>query len=93
MFGMNKRLTEPYHFNNINMNYSNHSIVPAYIAHYLNQSEETYIRRNVNLPSDDTGIFRSNDVKNIHNNSNSHENLFPKNKYSEIVKKFLESKV
>jgi len=90
MFGMNKRLTEPFHFNNINMNYS---IVPAYIAHYVNQSEETYIRRKIHLPTDDTGVFRNNDVTNIHNNSNSHENLFPKNKYSEIVKKFLESKV
>jgi hypothetical protein len=93
MFGMNKRLTKPFEFNSININYSNHSIVPAYIAHYLYQSEETYIRRKVNLPTDDTGIFRNNDVKNIHNNSNSHENLFPKNKYSEIVKNFLKSKV
>jgi hypothetical protein len=89
MFGMNKRLNEPFHFNNINVN---HSIVPAYIAHYIHQSEETYLRRKINLPTDDTGIFRNNDVKNIHNYSNSHENLFPKNKYSEIVKKFLESK-
>jgi len=89
MFGMNKRLNEPFHFNNINVNYS---IAPAYIAHYVNQSEESYLRRKINLPTDDTGIFRNNDVKNIHNNSNSHENLFPKNKYSEIVKKFLESK-
>ena len=90
MFGMNKRLNEPFHFNNINVN---HSIVPAYIAHYIHQSEETYLRRKINLPTDDTGIFRNNDVINIHNYSNSHENLFPKNKYSEIVKKFLESKV
>jgi hypothetical protein len=89
MFGMNKRLNEPFHFNNINVNYS---IAPAYIAHYANQSEETYLRRKIHLPTDDTGIFRNNDVTNIHNNSNSHENLFPKNKYSEIVKKFLESK-
>lgn len=90
MFGMNKQLTKPFHFNNININYS---LVPAYIAHYVNQSEETYLRRKINLPTDDTGIFRNNDVKNIHNSSNNNENLFPKNKYSEIVKKFLESKV
>ena len=90
MFGINKRMNEPFHFNNINMNYS---IVPAYIAHYVNQSEETYIKRKVNLPSDDTGNFRNNDVQNIHNYHNSHENLFPKNKYSENVKKFLESKL
>ena len=90
MFGMNKRLNEPFCFNNINVNYS---ISPAYIAHYVNQSEETYLRRKVNLPTDDTGNFRNNDIKNIHNYHNSNENLFPKNKYSEIVKKFLESKV
>ena len=90
MFGINRRLTEPFYFNNININYS---IAPAYIAHYINQSEETYLKRKINLPTDDTGVFRNNDVKNIHNNSNSHENLFPKNKYSGNVKKFLESKV
>jgi hypothetical protein len=90
MFGMNKRLNEPFCFNTINVNYS---ISPAYIAHYVNQSEETYLRRKVNLPADDTGNFRNNDIKNIHNYYNSNENLFPKNKYSEIVKKFLESKV
>ena len=71
----------------------NYSVVPAYIGHYVHQSEETYLRRKINLPTDDTGIFRNNDVKNIHNSSNSHENLFPKNKYSENIKKFLESKV
>jgi hypothetical protein len=89
MFGINKRLTEPFSFNTINMNYS---IVPAYIAHYINQSEESYLRRKVNLPADDTGIFRNNDVKNIHNYGNNHENLFAKNKYAENVKKFLEGK-
>ena len=89
MFGINKRLNvqvEPFSFNTTNMNYST---VPAYIAHYAYQSEETYLRRKVNLPTDDTGIFRNNDVKNIHNCWNSHENLFPKNKYSENIKKFL----
>jgi hypothetical protein len=90
MFGMNKRLNEKFSFNKINVKYS---ISPAYIAHYVNQSEESYLRRKVNLPADDTGIFRNNDIKNIHNYYNNVENLFPKNKYSEIVKKFLESKV
>jgi hypothetical protein len=54
MFGMNKRLTEQFQFNNININYS---IAPAYIAHYINQSEETYLRRKIHLPTDDSGIF------------------------------------
>lgn len=89
MFGINKRLNdqvEEFSFNTTNMNYS---IVPAYIAHYAYQSEETYLRRKVNLPTDDTGIFRNNDIQNIHNCWNGHENLFPKNKYSENIKRFL----
>jgi hypothetical protein len=89
MFGINKRLNdqvEEFSFNTTNMNYL---IVPAYIAHYAYQSEETYLRRKVNLPTDDTGIFRNNDIQNIHNCWNGHENLFPKNKYSENIKKFL----
>jgi hypothetical protein len=89
MFGVNKRLnnkTEAFSFNTINMKYSE---VPAYIAHYAHQSEESYLRRKVNLPRDDTGTFRNCDVKNIHNCWNGHENLFPKNKYSENIKKFL----
>ena len=91
MFGINKRLNdqvEHFSFNTTNLNYTQ---VPAYIAHYAHQSEETYLRRKVNLPTDDTGIFRNNDVKNLHNCWNGHENLFPKNKYSENVKKFLKS--
>jgi hypothetical protein len=37
----------------------------AYIAHYLNQSEETYINRKLNLPRDDVNAFR-NKEENIH---------------------------
>jgi hypothetical protein len=50
MFAVNKRLNdqvEPFSFNTTNMNYTQ---VPAFIAHYANQSEESYIRRKVNLP-------------------------------------------
>ena len=89
MFGINKRLNdqvEPFSFNTTNLNYTQ---VPAFIAHHANQSEESYIRRKVNLPRDDSNAFRNNDVKNIHNCWNGHENLFPKNKYSENIKKFL----
>jgi hypothetical protein len=89
MFAVNKKLNdqvENFSFNTTNLNYTQ---VPAFIAHYANQSEETYLRRKINLPMDDTGTFRNNDVQNIHNCWNNNENLFPKNKYSENVKKFL----
>lgn len=67
--------------------------VNAYIAHYVNQSEETFRRRKCLIPSDDTGKIRNiseNDVKNIHNLYNNVDNLDPKDRYSERVNKFLE---
>jgi hypothetical protein len=36
---------------------------PAYIAHYVYQSEESYVRRKLNLPSDDNGIMRARDME------------------------------
>jgi hypothetical protein len=64
--------------------------VSAYIAHYVNQSEETYIKRKVNLPRDDTGEKRHQEnIKDIHNQFNSIENIYPKNKYANKVKIFL----
>jgi hypothetical protein len=66
-------------FNSINSEYSQ---VPAYIAHYIYQSQETYINRKIKLPTDDSGIIRSLD-KDIHTKYNDIENNDPKNKYSE----------
>ena len=63
---------------------------PAYFAHYIYQSEETYIKRKVDLPRDDTGRFR-NAIKNIHLYHNEVQNLDPKEKYASRVKMFLES--
>jgi len=65
---------------------------PAYIAHYCIQSEETYIKRKVFLPADDTGNKRQFDmsnIKSIHNMHNEADNLYPKIKYAENIKKFL----
>jgi hypothetical protein len=65
---------------------------PAYIAHYCIQSEETYIKRKVVLPADDTGNKRQFDmskIKSIHNMHNEADNLYPKIKYAENIKKFL----
>jgi len=65
---------------------------PAYIAHYVTQSEETYIKRKGLLPADDTGNMRNintSNVKYIHNMYNKGENLQPKIKYSEKIHYFL----
>ena len=65
---------------------------PAYIAHYCIQSEETYLKRKVVLPADDTGNkrpFNVSNIKSIHKMYNEVENLYPKTKYSENIKKFL----
>lgn len=63
--------------------------VPAFIAHYIYQSEETYLRRKINLPKDDTGGMRLRDEK-IHNLHNKVTNEIAKNKYTTIIKKFLD---
>ena len=88
MFGTNNRVISSA-FNKHNIPYNESS---AYIAHYVNQSEETFISRKITLPRDDTGEMRcSLNVKGIHNEFNDHENLQPKLKYADNVKKFLES--
>jgi hypothetical protein len=77
-----------------NKNNSKFSDTYAYIAHYVYQSEETFIKRKVLLPADDTGNFRGgNSTKEyasyIHNLYNDIENTYPKEKYVENIKKFL----
>jgi hypothetical protein len=64
---------------------------PAFIAHYIYQSEQTYIERKINLPRDDTNSFRSID-KQIHEKHNETDNLMVKNKYSEKINTFLQIK-
>jgi hypothetical protein len=84
----NQNLQGSYYASKPNISYLN---APAYIAHYVNQSEETYIKRKVNLPRDDTGEKRHQEnVKDIHNQFNSIENIYPKNKYANHVKLFLQ---
>lgn len=75
-------------FNDIQLPYFDS---PAYIAHYMYQSEETYTNRKINLPRDDINEFRDKDP-NIHDKHNEFMNEGPKNKYSENVNKFLEEK-
>jgi len=63
--------------------------IPAFIAHYVYQSEETYVNRKINLPRDDILEMREK-MDNIHDKHNNVDNLIVKNKYSEIVNTFLQ---
>lgn len=62
---------------------------PAYVAHYIFQSEETYTTRKLNLPRDDLNAFR-NKIPDIHLLYNEVENLSPKQKYADQVRLFLQ---
>jgi len=87
MYGLNSVLLNEYSFNAKTVEYSK---APAFIAHYLYQSEETYINRKINLPRDDTGTGRDKiDVEQLHSMHNSFENTFPKLKYANNVRRFL----
>jgi hypothetical protein len=68
------------------------SKAPAYIAHYVHQSEETYTNRKVLLPTDDTGSMRGDIRAQVHSLYNDVENLQVKRLYSENVNNFLISK-
>ena len=62
---------------------------PIYIAHYIIQSKESYIRRRQNRPRDDTGTFRTKeDIKNIHLLHNTVDNPQPKTQYEARINDF-----
>jgi hypothetical protein len=85
ILGINFKQIQPlYCFNNINLPYYK---VPAYIAHYVYQSEETYKKRKINLRGDD-GSVRGDMGKDIHNHYNDIINLQPQ-KYIKQIKEFL----
>lgn len=85
MLGINfKILSYPYCFNKTKIPYNK---APAYIAHYVYQSEETYVNRKIKLKGDD-GRVRSNMGKEIHNHYNDIINLDPQ-KYIKQIKEFL----
>jgi hypothetical protein len=62
---------------------------PAFIAHYVYQSEESYINRKINLPRDDNSLYREIE-ENIHGKHNSTENELVKNKYAHGINLLLE---
>jgi hypothetical protein len=64
---------------------------PAFIAHYAYQSEESYIKRKINLPRDDNSQFRTIE-EDIHNKHNEVENLIVKNKYLNNIKELFKKK-
>lgn len=78
------KLQHPQCFSIINLPYYRS---PAYIAHYVYQSEETYINRKIKLKGDD-GRVRSDMGKEIHNHYNHVINLQTQ-KYIKQIKDFL----
>lgn len=78
--------SEKYCFNTWATEYNK---APAFIAHYVYQSEESYNRRKIARPSDDTGTNRSNLGSHIHELHNNYDNLYPKFKYAAAVRNFL----
>jgi hypothetical protein len=83
-FAITGELMEKKVFNPINRPYWK---TPAFIAHYVYQSEQTYKNRKLLLPSDDTGKFRQEETD-IHAHHNVVENKTTA-KYIENIKLFL----
>jgi len=90
VFNENKHYINP-------INYRNSKV---FVAHYIVQSEETYINRKVRLPRDDWGTFREQNIilygreplsetHTIHSEFNDNENMLVKNKYSKKINDYL----
>lgn len=61
---------------------------PAFISHYINQSEETYMNRKIKLPRDDLLGNRTIEL-NMHKQYNDVDNFLVRDKYAATVKHFL----
>lgn len=87
MVSINRQIMNPLElsFNRWNVEYSKS---PAYIAHYINQSEESYVNRKLKLPKDDIVGMRERDTD-LHKKHNDVTNMDPANKYASLVKEFL----
>ena len=80
------KIDKDFHFNKCNLSFNS---VPIYIAHYVHQSEETYLRRRA-VPRDDNGELREIcKVDKLHNEFNDTDNNYPSDTYSERIKKIL----
>ena len=63
---------------------------PIYINHYYVQSYESYLRRKINRPRDDTGESRELGSKEeFHQCNNDVTNEIIKNKYSNLIKIYI----
>ena len=82
---INKEVMTPHPFVNNDIDYN---LAPAYIAHYIFQSEEMYRFRRINRVSDDLGQVRNFDDK-FHTYYNEVENTSVKEKYSEKIENYL----
>jgi hypothetical protein len=80
------RLNYPQCFSELNIPFYKS---PAYIAHYVYQSEESFLNRKINLIGDD-GIRRPDIGKEIHNHYNDVINMQPQ-KYVKQIKEFLKN--
>ena len=86
MLSINKKnISNSPAFNPCNIEYKN---APAFIAHYIYQSEETYIKRKINLPTDYTCGFSKIDI-NIHRLYNTVDNYLVKEKYTDQIKNMI----
>jgi len=63
----------------------------VFIAHYIIQSQETYSKRKLNNPRDDTGTFRDKNMESLHSLHNNIINTLVTKRYSEKIKKYLEN--
>lgn len=84
-FSMNMKIIPSSPFNIWLIDYKD---APAFIAHYVYQSEETYINRKLKLPLDSHNSFRGIDQQ-MHKHYNDVDNFLVRNKYSARIKHFL----
>lgn len=86
MFSMNmKNMSGSPAFNVWPIDYKD---APAFIAHYVHQSEESYINRKLKLPMDSHSSFRGVD-QHMHKHYNDVDNFLVRNKYAGKVRHFL----
>jgi hypothetical protein len=86
MFSMNrKNMSGSPAFNVWPIDYKD---APAFIAHYVHQSEESYINRKLKLPMDSHTSFRGID-QHMHRHYNDVDNFLVRNKYAGRVRHFL----
>ena len=85
MFSMNMKNMANTPFNVWPIDYKD---APAFIAHYVYQSEESYVNRKLKLPTDSENSFRGID-QHMHRLYNDVDNFLVRNKYAGRVRHYL----